>query len=635
MRGALGRLVLLAVVVGAWLLAASLPAVGHSFLAETRPAQGTRLVTPPEEVAIQLSEPVVPESVSIEVRGSSEAQIEVGRPEIASDGRVVRLPLVDPPVDVLSVSWEVTSAVDGHSSAGEFSFAAGDVAAELRAAPSTPSTTGPPSVLDAVATWLFYVGLSVAGATWLLLGPIGHDVSAAFPGTAQAWLRIGGGVASLGLLVRAVSGGSATASLGPGGLAAAGLLAVALLLSRWGPVWPSSVAIATAAVSWAARGHGATLHGTLGWLLDATHIVAASLWVGGLLAVVVAMLRRRLGADQASVLPLVRRYGAGAAVAVAVLVVSGVASATLLVPGWSEVLATGYGRLLTAKSVLVVVAVGLAVAARLWLLPAGRTIPLRWLTRPELGVLAAALAIAAVLIEVAPPEPRLDTDWLLGAPPMEGRVGRAADVAGHMMIDVQAGEGRLDVNVRGPSGGIDADLDLTARLPGGREVELHPRPCGVGCFTQPFDPPSGETLLAVEAHAEGWRGGSAELELTWPPVPEEPERFERMRRAMLDVEGLTVAESSDEYPADASEGFEIDGEGFTELMPWAGGGVTAVRGVPGEPERFTFYLSGSTMWFDVTVDERGRLVTQRLVNPGHDIRYRFAYPPATPDEEET
>jgi hypothetical protein len=53
---------------------------------------------------------------------------------------------------------------------------------------------------------------------------------------------------------------------------------------------------------------------------------------------------------------------------------------------------------------------------------------------------------------------------------------------------------------------------------------------------------------------------------------------------------------------------------------------TATRRNPGDPDRFTFFLPGSSMWFDVTVDGRGRLLTQRLVDSGNDIRYRFTYP---------
>lgn len=95
---------------------------------------------------------------------------------------------------------------------------------------------------------------------------------------------------------------------------------------------------------------------------------------------------------------------------------------------------------------------------------------------------------------------------------------------------------------------------------------------------------------------------------------------------MADVDELVVIEQSGSDPAPDADGSPMTGETLVQLLPWAGGGVTDVRPMPGEPGRFTFYLPGSYMWFDVTVDAHDRLVYQRLVNPGHDIRHRFRFP---------
>jgi copper transport protein len=168
-------------------------------------------------------------------------------------------------------------------------------------------------------------------------------------------------------------------------------------------------------------------------------------------------------------------------------------------------------------------------------------------------------------------------------------------------------------------------LTLEATFPDGTRVELHPRPCGTGCRTQRLALPEGPTRLTVRATADGWVGGDTELSLNWPPAAEEPDRFDAMHRAMQSVEQLGIVEfTPDDDPADQPQ-TRLAGEEFVALMPWAGGGVTDVRTHPDDPHRFTFFLPGSSMWFDVTVDERDRLVSQRLVNPGHDIRYRFSY----------
>jgi hypothetical protein len=74
----------------------------------------------------------------------------------------------------------------------------------------------------------------------------------------------------------------------------------------------------------------------------------------------------------------------------------------------------------------------------------------------------------------------------------------------------------------------------------------------------------------------------------------------------------------------------MTGEAFVDLMPWAGGGVVDVRPVEGRTDAFTFYLPGSRMYFEVVTGPDGRLRHQRMVNPGHEIGYRFDYgPPAS------
>ena len=72
----------------------------------------------------------------------------------------------------------------------------------------------------------------------------------------------------------------------------------------------------------------------------------------------------------------------------------------------------------------------------------------------------------------------------------------------------------------------------------------------------------------------------------------------------------------------------MTGAELVALMPWAGGGVIDVRPVDGQADAFTFYLPGSRMLFEVRTGADGRLRDQRMVNPGHEIGYRFTYGPA-------
>lgn len=68
------------------------------------------------------------------------------------------------------------------------------------------------------------------------------------------------------------------------------------------------------------------------------------------------------------------------------------------------------------------------------------------------------------------------------------------------------------------------------------------------------------------------------------------------------------------------------GADFIDVEPYAGGNVTDVRTLPGQPERLALYVSGSQIFVVLALDDAGRMTTSRLISPGHEIRRRFSYP---------
>lgn len=614
------------------LLAPAGAAHAHSFLAATDPVQGARLDAAPDDVALQLSEAVAADSVAVTVRRSAETELELPAPGLRSGAVVVRQPLPPLPDGVYVVSWHVTSAVDGHESAGEFAFAVGDAGGgELASATAVPTDVDPWS---AVATWSFFVGLAVAAG-----GLAGPALLGAAAGPARRWLRpwLRAGV-GIGLVGVAAHVATEQVFTGPPTLAGAALVVVVVLLllaalaARLASILPAAGAVAGAVIAWSARSHSAATQGVLGWLLDATHLAAAALWTGALAFVVAALWRGR-GDDRRALLAGVGRYARFATWLVAAVAATGVVQAVLLLPDIGALWSTGYGRVITVKSVLFAAALAAAAGARGRALPRARPRLLQRLTAGEASVLAGVLAAAAILINGAPPQPASAAGSLLGPPPIEGPVVHDMGLAGALTVDIAAGGDRLDVEVLSPQGGVDgARVALVARYPDGTSAELHPRPCGAGCYTQELGLPDGVTQLQVTASAPDWAGGTMSAQLRWPPAPAQPERFDRMVDAMRAVPELRVAESVSSGPDSTDPGppqgpgMSLSGERFVSLMPWASGGVTDVRPVADEPSAFTFYLPGSTMYFVVRVDEQDRLVQQHMVNAGHQIDHRFSYP---------
>jgi putative copper resistance protein D len=140
-------------------------------------------------------------------------------------------------------------------------------------------------------------------------------------------------------------------------------------------------------------------------LAIALHVVAACLWVGGLLAMVLVLApHRRL------VVVALPRFSTVAGYCAATVALTGVLSAAFRLPSPAALVATGYGLLLLAKAGCLAVLLGLGGRARRTLLRrvaglagggAGAAPLVRWLGL-ELVVMAVVFGLAAALAGAAP-----------------------------------------------------------------------------------------------------------------------------------------------------------------------------------------------------------------------------------------
>jgi putative copper resistance protein D len=129
------------------------------------------------------------------------------------------------------------------------------------------------------------------------------------------------------------------------------------------------------------------------------HVVAVSLWVGGLLGLLwtTAVGARRGGFA-------LTRFSTLAAWCLAVVLVSGVANAAVRLGGWGPLVTTGYGALVIAKAACLAALFGFGFAHRRRTVPAARTVldqPVGWRQFGQLAALEVALMAATVGIAVA------------------------------------------------------------------------------------------------------------------------------------------------------------------------------------------------------------------------------------------
>jgi copper transport protein len=149
------------------------------------------------------------------------------------------------------------------------------------------------------------------------------------------------------------------------------------------------------------RSHPEGLIPLAGALLVLCHLLPALLWVGMLVYVLQAAIAWR--SDPAAMRGMIKLYADAAAWLFAIVIVTGLIQALLLVP-IHDVLTTSYGRFLIVKAALVAVAAGLAVAGRRSLRrdrQAGAG-PAR-VTRFEAAALVTILLITGLLTVITPP----------------------------------------------------------------------------------------------------------------------------------------------------------------------------------------------------------------------------------------
>jgi copper transport protein len=245
----------------------------------------------------------------------------------------------------------------------------------------------------------------------------------------------------------------------------------------------------------------------------AVHLLAVSIWVGGLAALVA------LGASAWSAVPpedrnrlvgqIVPRFSRLALVAVAVVVATGTVNALLDLASVSDLWRTTYGKVLSTKIILLVVALAFG-AWHLWAVPrrlagadaSSRTSrSFRRSSTAELVVLAAVVAFASALVALVPGRSLA----LLARGPVNQEL-RAGPYTVQLFIDPSApGANEIHVTFIDPNGLGAAEVTaVTTTLqsgaaPGAAPARLAMRLISAGHFVGNSDLAAGPYRLEVNA----------------------------------------------------------------------------------------------------------------------------------------
>jgi copper transport protein len=442
------RVALIVAVAGALALPAT--AWAHAALLHTVPQASGTVNTPPSQVALTYSEAVEPRFAIVSVTNSAGRQETTGSPRRSpTDPDTLLVPLRLIPEGWYLVYWRAIS-VDGHPVRGAFTFAVGPNAgpAPQFVIPSISETAATPRLL--VARWLVFLSVMVAIGLAALRLVIARPVLRRVSGTSLRAVTVGFAVSSaIGLLAIPVYLLLATADFALRSVFAVGALvplvrisafgrgyfdlwicfalfvaagalairidrpereqrSVAELLAGIGVVLAASAALLIPGAS----GHAAQT-APRGWslLFDWLHLAAGSLWIGGLIGLLVFWRSLPGAARVAGLVVVVPRFSNVAFVSVVTLVASGTLAAYLHLPTVASLWQTSYGQALLVKIGLLVAALALAAVNLLHTKPRlaepGTARLLRRLVSGEALLIASAVFAAAVLSSLAPPSKAL------------------------------------------------------------------------------------------------------------------------------------------------------------------------------------------------------------------------------------
>ena len=422
-------------------------AQAHATLLATTPGAGTRVAAPPHQLLLTFDQQIRPVSGGTTVVDAGGKSVMAG-PATNAPANLKQLvvPLQQGlPAGDYTVRWEIVST-DGHLIAGIYAFGVG-TGGPVPQAESQDAPTDWPFLL---ARFFYFAGLLT------LVGGVVYRVAAYQPATAtvtgeprrlmglrerhranqvlalSAVLVLAGGWVALtrqGAQVAGVSFWEAFDHRGP--------VASALDATRFGrqfgrgidvtAVFTILVALAYATVgvsrrltvvlavpaalagAWALAAPGISGHagdpgrGLLVIGLDAVHVAAAAIWIGGLVQLAVVTPHATRGLTQPlrddTRARIAGRFSRMAVAAVAVLAVTGGLRALWELSSVSQVWTTSYGRTLLAKTLLLLMTLAVASRSRRFL---GRFPMLRRSVTAELVVLSAVVAAVALLTNLPP-----------------------------------------------------------------------------------------------------------------------------------------------------------------------------------------------------------------------------------------
>ena len=457
-------------------------ALAHAGLEASVPSANAVLEAGPPNIELDFNEAIDAERSNIQLYDQTATLIPTGAPQRVTDDTGVQASVPTIGDGVYVVVWRVPSA-DGHVVDGSFSFQVGapstgvDVDALIDKVSGNATATSTVGRLDTAARLLALIGLIVVvGGGVLAMQSADSASNRMLLWLAWAFLLVGS-LGSFGLYGAKVVAGSPSDALKPSvwgkvvGSHTASVLLVrvvmvivlgGLLLSfarRASDIWRgAALALSVGLVmTYSSIGHAYAQDPAPLWVgIDALHLVAVSLWVGGLLMFAFGTTTWLTDPDAERI---ARRFSLIAMVAVPVIVATGVAQTLKLAGSLDDVTSTSWGRTLLVKVAVVTVLIAIGGVSQ-WLLRHDGPSAIKRNVLVEALIGVAVVGLAAGLVALPPQNVAAS------------KVFTTTLTSGGVIADVTVTPGRVGENevhlvITPPGGGITPVVSTTvgAELP--------------------------------------------------------------------------------------------------------------------------------------------------------------------------
>jgi copper transport protein len=402
-------------------------ASAHATMERSSPGFRERLATAPRAVSLRFDQAVevLPNAiVVVDASGRRISGTAVGE----SDPRRITVPVRTAPRGAYTVRWHAMSA-DGHVVSGVFTYGV-----RVAAPPPTGAFgASGPTTTEHVVRWLYFLGLAllVGGLGFRLLvlgrGPAPRALDKRFYVVAGIGALVVLEVGIAAFILRAedalqlpferllygdlspIAGGTrfgqAFIAMELGFAFVTAFLYLAWLTDRTWLLWPAFLLGIGFASGLSLSGHAATTS-RLAELADWVHLAAATLWVGGLVQLLLVVWPAAPALRGGAFL----RFSRYATVLVATLLAAGIYLSVLRLPRLADLWEASYGQVLLVKLGLVALALAWGAAHHFLVRPRierpGSERLLARVTRSlaaESAVAMGILLVAAILVDSKPP----------------------------------------------------------------------------------------------------------------------------------------------------------------------------------------------------------------------------------------